>query len=86
VLEHGDVGGGLWCELPPLHAGADEPEERIHGILWVEDARSSSSLGWKRLLHKRGDVDGRNFFYFVVSKTTNASLRILYIIQSSIDR
>ena len=53
VLEHGDVGGGLWCELPPLHAGADETEERIHGILWVEDARSSSSLSRKRLLHKK---------------------------------
>ena len=53
VLEYGDVGGGLWRELPPLHSGADEPEERIQGILWVEDARSSSSLRGERLLHKR---------------------------------
>jgi hypothetical protein len=53
MLEYGDVGGGLRHKLPPLHAGPNEPEERIQCVFWIEYARSSSSSGGKRLLHKR---------------------------------
>jgi hypothetical protein len=53
MLEYGDVGGGLRHKLTLLHAGPNEPEERIQCVFWIDYARSSSSLGGKRLLHER---------------------------------